>query len=162
MFVSSIITIVLNAIILRYIYELEAQNCDCALHWMHQFIKYFASIVIAMSLFGLVVPKRTLIKLLWTNKPLLALMSLYFVAAVAYYIILIVYFAKLVKTKCDCSDDWKRWGLLYPAVSIGISLLITLVVTIFAMAGNPRMLNKLKSRKLANSKLVNNVIRSKK
>ena len=162
MFVGSIITIVLNAIILRYVYELEAQNCECALHWMHQFIKYFASIVIAVSLFGLVVSKRTLAKLLWTNKPLLALMSLYLVAALVYYVILIVYFAKLVKTKCDCSDDWKRWGLLYPVVFIAIGLLITLVVTIFSMLGHPGMLNKLKSRRAANSRLVNNVVKQSK
>ena len=161
MFVGLIITIILNAIILRYVYELEAQNCECALHWMHQFIKYFAPIVIAMSLFGLVVPKRTVIKLLWPNKPLLALMGIYTLAITVYYIILLVYFSKLIKTKCDCSDDWKRWGLLYPAILISISLLFILVLMISSITGHTGMLKKLKTKRAANNKLLNNIVKSK-
>ena len=149
MIVSSIISIILNAIILRYVYELEVQKCECAQHWMHQFIKYFAPLVILMSFIGLAISQKTLIKMFLRNKILMSLLFLFvWILVFIYYIVLLVYFGKLVYTECKCSENWKRWSLLYPAIIIilvFIAFLIALIRyehVIFSLSFAPEKSNK--------------------
>ena len=141
MLVNSIIILVLNCIILRYVYELEAKSCKCSLHGQHQFIKYFAPVIIFVSLIGLFVSDKTFIKTVQSNTLLGVILSIYAIVAVAYGINLVLYFLKLVYSNCECSKDWKRWGLLYPALGFAIILLVVLAMTIAMILGKfPQML----------------------
>jgi hypothetical protein len=135
MLVNSIILLVLNCIILRYVYELEAKSCKCSLHGQHKFIKYFAPVVIFVSLIGLFVSDKTLMSTVQANKFLGVILSIYAIVALGYHINLVIYFLKLVYSKCECSRDWKRWGLLYPALGFAIILLLVLVLTIAMLMG---------------------------
>ena len=135
MLINSIILLVLNCIILRYVYELEKESCKCSLDGQHQFIKYFAPVIIFVSFIGLFVSNKTLIKTVIANKFLGVILSIYMCVSLAYGINLILYFLKLVYSKCECSRDWKRYGMLYPALGIAIMLLAVLIVTIAMLMG---------------------------
>jgi hypothetical protein len=135
MLVQSIIILVLNCIILRYVYELEAKSCKCSLHGQHQFIKYFAPVIIFVSLIGLFVSDKSLITAVQSNTFLGVILSIYAIVSLAYGINLVLYFLKLVYSKCECSRDWKRWGLLYPALGFAIIILMVLVISIAMLLG---------------------------
>ena len=135
MLVNSIIILVLNSIILRYVYELEKKSCKCSLNGQQQFIKYFAPVIIFVSLIGLFVSDKTFLQTVLSNKLLGVVFSIYTIIGMAYGINLVLYFLKLVYSKCECSRDWKRYGMLYPALGMAIILLLVLVITIAMMMG---------------------------
>ena len=142
MLVNSIIILVLNSIILRYVYELETQSCKCSLDGQHKFIKYYAPVIIFVSLIGLFVSEKTFIGNVKANKFLGIILSIYAVITLAYGINLILYFLKLVYSKCECSRDWKRYGMLYPALGIAIILLFVLIITIAMLMGQlPKLMS---------------------
>ena len=59
----------------------------------------------------------------------------YSVLVVLYSINMVVYFLKLVHSKCKCSEDWKRWGLLYPAAVFAIMLFVAVIVNLLSIFG---------------------------
>ena len=57
MFISLIIlsvVILINSLIIYFMYELEGKNCNCISDWRHDFIKYYAMFIIAWSILSLV------------------------------------------------------------------------------------------------------------
>tara|TARA_B100000575_G_C22956224_1_gene552794 strand:- start:118 stop:663 length:546 start_codon:yes stop_codon:yes gene_type:complete len=153
MIVGSVITIVLTAIILRYVLELEEENCECAKAWQHQFIKYFAPIVIIVALIPLFVSSKKLISAVRTHKALMALFVVYYLTAVIYYINIVLYFLKLKYSKCACARDWKQYGLLYPVIGFGLILLVVIILTIISVFGLvPMMVKRLAGKKLKGKK----------
>ena len=135
MLVNSIIILVLNSIILRYVYELEKKSCKCSLNGQQQFIKYFAPVIIFVSLIGLFVSDKTFLQTVLSNKLLGVVFSIYTIIGMAYGINLVLYFLKLVYSKCECSRDWKRYGMLYPALGMAVLLLLVLVISIIMLMG---------------------------
>lgn len=135
MLVSSVIQLVLNAVILRYVYELEGKSCSCAISWQHRFIKYFAPVVILLALLGLFVNNKYMMSAVAKNKALGVLLLVYMVVLLVYHINLVLYFLKLVYSDCECSRDWKRWGLLYPALGFAVILLLVFVVLVLQLFG---------------------------
>ena len=135
MLVNSIIILVLNSIILRYVYELEKKSCKCSLNGQQQFIKYFAPVIIFVSLIGLFVSDKTLTSTVQDNKVLMVILGIYGGVSLVYSINLVLYFLKLVYTKCECSRDWKRYGMLYPALGMAVLLLLVLVISIIMLMG---------------------------
>tara|TARA_B110001469_G_scaffold126092_1_gene142861 strand:- start:870 stop:1481 length:612 start_codon:yes stop_codon:yes gene_type:complete len=147
MIINSIIILVLNCIILRYVYELEKKSCKCSLDGQHKFIKYFAPVIILVSLIGLFVSEKSFIKTVIANKFLGVVLSIYCVVSLVYSINLILYFLKLVYSKCECSKDWKRYGMLYPALVMAVILLIVLVFSIAMLMGQlPKLLFALRPK----------------
>jgi hypothetical protein len=124
-----LISVVANAIILKYVLENERNNCECALTWHHNFIKLYAPVVIFLS-FAKLLFKDEINKSM--NKPLFrVIFGLLGVVSLAYSITLIIYFFKLQReSNCDCSKDWKRNVLAYPLVIVAIVILIVIFITI--------------------------------
>ena len=152
MLVNSIILLVLNCIILRYVYELEKESCKCSLDGQHQFIKYFAPVIIFVSIIGLFVSDKSLISTVQSNKFLGVILSIYACVAMAYSINLVLYFLKLVYSKCECSKDWKRYGMLYPALGMAIILLFVLIMTIVMLMGQlPKLMLAIKAKGVRSS-----------
>ena len=73
MILENIILIVLTSVILRYVLEVEEKSCDCATNMQQEFIKYFSPVVILVALLGLFVSRKSMMKTLLNNKPLLLL-----------------------------------------------------------------------------------------
>ena len=128
--ILSLINIVVNSIILRYVYELEMRKCECSVGGLQKFIKYVAPVVIAMSLLSIFVSQKGLVSIMKKNRVIQGALGLIGLLTTVYYICLIVYFSKLTHSNCECSENWKRWGLLYPALVVVIVLLLAFLMTL--------------------------------
>ena len=124
-----LVSIVANAIILKYVLENERNNCECALSWHHNFIKLYAPIVIFLS-FARLLFKNEIAKSM-SNPLFRIIFGLLSIVSLAYSITLIVYFFKLQRdSNCDCSKDWKRNVLAYPLVVITIFIILFLLISL--------------------------------
>ena len=132
-----LITVVLQSIILKYVLENESNNCECALSWHHNYIKVFAPVIIFMAF----------AKLLFSNEIDKAKKNLIFkilfgiisLASFVYTITLLLYFFKLKREDCKCSEDWKRNMLLYPVVVFAIIFLLLFLVAISIGFGTKKL-----------------------
>ena len=131
--ISSLIVIILNSIILKYVYELESKDCSCSLDWQHRFVKYIAPVIIVVALCLIFVNPKIIISMMKKYKIIALLVLVYSVLVVLYSINMVVYFLKLVHSKCKCSEDWKRWGLLYPAAVFSIMLFVAVIVNLLSI-----------------------------
>ena len=124
-----LISIIVNAIILKYVLENERNNCECALTWHHNFIKLYAPIVIFLSFVKLLFDKE--ISKGMNNKLFRLFFGLLGLVSFIYSITLIIYFFKLEReSNCECSRDWKRKLLIYPLVITTILILLVLFVSL--------------------------------
>ena len=152
MIIGSVITIVLTSIILRYVLELEEKNCECAKAWQHQFIKYFAPVVIVFSLVPLFVSSKQIGSLIKTNALATTIYMVYTLVSLVYVINLVLYFLKLRYSKCSCARDWKQYGLLYPVIGFGLLLLLVVIIQFIQVLGLlPMFIKKLTGKKTNNS-----------
>jgi hypothetical protein len=127
-----LISIAVNAIILKYVLENERNNCECALTWHHNFIKLYAPVVIFLSFVRLLFEKE--VKKGMNNKLFKFFFGLLGVISVVYSITLIIYFFKLKRdSNCECSKNWKRKALIYPLIIIAIVLLAFLFISLLVM-----------------------------
>ena len=126
-----LVSVVANAIILKYVLENERNNCECAMTWHHNFIKLYAPVVIFLS-FARLLFKKELDK---SRRQVLfrVILGILGLISLAYSITLIVYFFKLQReSNCECSRDWKRNVLAYPLVIVAIAILIILLISLSA------------------------------
>jgi hypothetical protein len=145
--ISSVFTVVLTAIILRYVLELEHEKCPCSLTWQHTFIKSFAPVVLVVALISLLVSPKTLMGAIRSNSALGALFVTYMTLAIIYGIVLVLYFLKLRYSQCKCSRDWKQYGLLYPLISLAVLLLLVIIFNAIVVFGLlPKMIQTLKGK----------------
>lgn len=126
-----LVSVVANAIILKYVLENERNNCECAMTWHHNFIKLYAPVVIFLSFARLLFKKE----LDNSRRQVLfrVILGILGLISLAYSITLIVYFFKLQReSNCECSRDWKRNVLAYPLVIVAIAILIILLISLSA------------------------------
>ena len=138
--ISGLCVIVINAFILKYVYDLEKLKCECAFTLEHKMIKVLAPIIMGVTLILMFLSNKTFVKA-FKNKGLKLLMGLYNLTALTYAVTLIVYFSRLVHTRCACSEDWKRWALLYPILGLVLGVILFLIVFFLTLMGVklPRM-----------------------
>lgn len=122
-----------NAFILYYVTDMEKRQCNCSDSWLRDYIKIFSSLIIAFMLVSLVVPnfqdilKKTALK----NKLFALLLVVWNLFALGYMGVLITYYVKLNQDpNCDCSENWKRYVLLYPMLILG-PFLIMFTISMF-------------------------------
>ena len=130
--ICMIVMIACNIGIYKYIEKLEQENCDCATKIkIVKFIKPSALIVpviilimLLSTLTGTPLSKQKCMQNM-IGRLFNLLVRIYLFA---YYVCLIVYFAKLVNRLCDCSKKRERVLLLYPVILMGISIPIAIIL----------------------------------
>ena len=158
MILENIILIVLTAVILRYVLEVEEKSCDCATNRQQEFIKYFSPIVILVGLLGLFVSRKAMFNTMRNNRLLLILGTVYGFVAILHSINMVVYFLRLRFSNCECARNWKQWGLLYPALALAVVLLVVFVFLVLSFLGLiPVAFNKITGRK-SNSNSANELL----
>ena len=118
------VVLLANVGILMYILELEREHCECSKNWKRDFAKYVSIIFIVLGAFKIVFD---------ISYPNLLLVKSLNLVAMAYSIIILVYFAQLYYSKCACSEDNKRYLLLYPAFLFPVA--ITVVAFFYVIMG---------------------------
>ena len=125
-FILSIITIICNIIIYTYVSNLASTKCECSKHWMRSYIKTFSMVTTIFSLINII---GVLINVVGYIKfinmlPIKIIVEILRILSLIYIVSILVYFSKLLKRKCECSNHWKRNILLYP---------IFIMISIFAL-----------------------------
>ena len=126
-----LIVVALNSLILKYVLENESNNCECALSWHHNYIKVFAPVIIFMAFARLLFSNE--INKAKSNQLLKLIFYIISIASFVYTITLLIYFFKLKREDCKCSEDWKRKMLLYPVVVFAIIFLIIFLVSLLGI-----------------------------
>jgi hypothetical protein len=130
-----LVSVALQAVILKYVLDNEKKNCECALSWHHRFIKFFAPILIVMLFVNLLFSKElNSLRGKRSNpavKLALLLLSIFTFLSFVYSIVLIIYFFRLQVKDCKCAEDWKRFALIAPVVVVAILVLIASLIRLF-------------------------------
>lgn len=123
--------VALNSLILKYVLENESNNCECALSWHHNYIKVFAPVII-FNAFARLLFSNELNKAR-RNTLFMIIFGIISLATFVYTVTIIVYFFKLQRDDCKCSEDWKRQLLIYPVVVVTIIFLIFFFLRYFLL-----------------------------
>jgi len=91
-----IFTLVIQGLIIYYLYNLESADCNCIKDWRHNYIKYFAIFLICWSLLHVLLPAFPKYKMIGFIIMILSLINVY-----AFF----TYVGDLNSTKCVCAID---------------------------------------------------------
>ena len=127
--VIKVLVVIANICILYYVVDMEKQNCQCSESWLRDYIKVVASIMLTLLVLSLVIPTlpQMIVKAVKKNRVLMAPLLVWNVVALVYLGVLLAYYYRLTQNNCQCSEDWKRNILLYPAVFLAILVLFLVV-----------------------------------
>lgn len=133
-----IFTVIIQGLILYYLYNLESTDCNCIRDWRHNYIKYFAIFLIVYSAMNIII----------VNMPR-ALISIGMIIIIFQLINLYAFFTyvgDLNETKCACAVEKQpllnstmnalRWIQL-------ITFVIVIVVIIWLLLFMRKMISKL-------------------
>ena len=114
-----IFVILANAFILYYVIDMEKKKCECSESWIRNYIKVVSVLIIGINVLVIVYPNfiNVLSKNIKKNKILHLLLILLNLVILTYVVLIVVYYIKLNQLQdCKCSENWKRYALLYPLV----------------------------------------------
>jgi len=94
---SFIFTLVLQGLIIYYLYNLEGVDCNCIRDWRHNYIKYFAIFAICFSGLHIIVPSL--------SKKYIALTIIFMILTLINLYAFFTYIGDLNTTKCICAVD---------------------------------------------------------
>lgn len=128
-----IFTVIIQGLILYYLYNLEGTECNCIRDWRHNYIKYFATFLIVYS----AIMTRALSSIGMIIIIIFQLINLY-----AFF----TYVGDLNETKCACAVE--KQPLLNSAMNVLrwiqlITIVIVIVVIIWLLLFMRKMINKL-------------------
>ena len=134
-----LIVILLNTLIINYVYTLEKNKCECSQGWKREYIKYFAIITIILVVVNSIfrkIPKSFL----------MPISTLYSIGGLINIYVLFSYSNSMIKNTCECSNSWERQFIYYYSIFV-ISLYVFLVAgLIYLSLFNPKKFSKLKNK----------------
>ena len=132
-----VLVITANAFILYYIVDMEKRQCNCSDSWLRDYIKIFSSLLITFGILAIVVPNfQDILKTAMKNKLFVLLLVVWNLFAFGYLGVLLTYYYKLNQDpNCDCSENWKRYVLLYPILILGPLLIVFAFLMFKKIAG---------------------------
>ena len=126
----------ISVIVIMYVKKLQEISCDCSKDWRRDYINHHARLVLVviaiavlMSLFGLKLKNKYIVKLVMLFAVLYGIASLVNVYA------MLTYSYKLVKdADCKCASGWERNTLLaYSGVASFVTLLSAIAAVMYLM-----------------------------
>jgi quinol-cytochrome oxidoreductase complex cytochrome b subunit len=122
--ISALFSIGISAIYLTYILHLEKSKCICSLNSRQRFIKIY--IIVNMVIAILNVFRRSFFpQFNYLERPINIILGILFIV---YFVILGQWLTQLHKSKCVCSNDWRK--TIIQVIYI-ISLFIFILIIIF-------------------------------
>lgn len=129
-----IFTLVLQGLIIYYLYNLESVDCNCINDWRHNYIKYFAIFLIFWSGLHIIVPSL--------SKKYIVLTIIIMILSLINFYAFFTYIGDLNITKCSCAIDkqptlnsflnFLRWFKLI-AILFAILLIVWLLLFMRSM-----------------------------
>ena len=127
---TNIVSIVINAVILAMMIKLRDASCHCLVDWRNWFIVVYSSLVIVLSLVGIVMrlaggKKKKNIKELSTLSSTMFVISLVMTASILLNIYALYSYTKDLETsQCDCitSRNSQLFGFIYYYIRVSLIL----------------------------------------
>ncbi len=137
------VIILINLILLSYVLKLEREKCDCSDDWMRDYIKYYTSGIVILSLIVLVIPVLTSYKSLVKFSKLFTLIRIVVLIATLVQVYCVFVYSQGLNCKkksCECSVDW-RSNFMYFLGIFGLVIYTLMIVAylICSFAANPSM-----------------------
>lgn len=123
----AIFFVVIQLLIINYLYKLETTGCKCALDWRRNFIMFFLVIAIV----------NLLVTSFLTHEQIPFIQTLVTVLGLVNVIVTLQYVNKLKIEKCECSKSIYREIMMYVAIFDAIvysSALVLVVYVLFSLA----------------------------
>ena len=101
--------VIINLILLQYVLKLERENCECSKGWMRDYIKYYTSTIIVLSLVMLIIPIVTNNKSLKKLKPLFIFIRVVVLLATLVQVYCVFTLSQKLYCEdgsCECSNSW--------------------------------------------------------
>lgn len=131
MFVFGIIFVVIQLLILNYLFRLEKTGCECAMDWRRSYTMFFLVLTLLYTVSALFIDRST-IPILQTVMVVLGLVNV---------VVVLQYVHKLKEEKCACSESIYREIMMYGAIFNAIvysALLSILIFFLFTVASFAR------------------------
>jgi len=133
--IISVTLIVLYALNVNYLYQLEASGCECAMDFKRKYILIYTCVFILYSIFGFVLPKLLI---------LLYILPVMLIGGIVNVVYTLQYVNQLRKENCKCSESLYRNILetlaIVNAVTYGI-LILTLLLAAESLLGLSSMID---------------------
>ena len=127
------IIILINLILFSYILKLEREKCDCTDNWMRDYIKYYTSILVILSLITLVVPVFLGDKTPKIMKSLASVFRVIVLLATLVQVYVVFTYSQALncnKKKCECSQDWRSQFMYWLGIFGFVVYVLMLIVFI--------------------------------
>lgn len=123
MFFFAAIFVVLQTLIVNFLYKLESIGCQCAMDWRRQYIIFFLILSILYTLFAFFFDPASL--------PLMQ--SIMVILGLVNVVVTLQYVYRLKKEKCECSESIYRDVMTFIAIfnAIVYSLLLSVIIFFF-------------------------------
>ena len=119
---SLIFTLIIQSLIIYYLYNLESKDCNCIYDWRHNYIKYFAIVLIIINTFNFTVVNM--------NKNLMIIGVLLILLQIINIYAFFTYIDDLNTTKCKCAIDKQPLLNKFMNILRWIQVIIFVVVVI--------------------------------
>ena len=139
--IGKLIALIANVCILIYVVDMEKKNCECSDSWLRDYIKIVSSILITVIILSIIIPnlQDLMVTAVMKNKVLALPILVWNLVALVYMGVVLTYYFRLSKDpNCKCSENWKRFMLLYPLVIL-VPLILLVVFGLLI-----KLVNKLK------------------
>ena len=139
---STLVGIVISCLILKYVYDLEKEKCECSEDWKRTYIKYFSAFLILVgiiALFGYSYPKLIKVKSREVIIFIGILGLLISIGSIIYLYALYMFSHNLIRHKdCPCSESHLRTFVYYYSIIVillyAFFIFAALVAAFFARA----------------------------
>ena len=131
---SLVVSLVLYAFLLNYIFKLETMGCECAKGWRRDYIQYYLMLFVVFIVVQIgVLTMDGIESLVGLNASLFGIM---FVLGILFIVFTLQYVHKLKEIKCECSEGAGRLVLevvaIIDAIFYGLMVLNVSIALIYA------------------------------
>jgi hypothetical protein len=130
------IIILINLVLFSYILKLEREKCKCSDNWMRDYIKYYTSILVILSLITLMVPVFLGEKTPKIMKPLTLVIRIVVLLATLVQVYVVFAYSQALNCKkksCKCSKDW-RGSFMYWLGIFGFVIYVLMLLVFITCA----------------------------
>ena len=134
------IQLLLQILIINYLYQLEEKGCECAMDFKRTYILGY---MVLNTIFVILGTFTNIFKYTSNNKIGSFLMSIYAIGGIVNIAFIIEYVSLLKERKCECSESVYRDFIyvfaIIDAIILGMSFLLVFYIILFSIKpdGNP-------------------------
>ena len=136
---ANIFSIIINALIIYYLINLEDVSCKCIMDWRHNYIKYFSGLIVLLNIIMVFSVHIISLRSAFSQIHIQSLNAIFLVISLVNIYALYTYVGDLNTTKCVCAVDKQKdlntflYYYRYLMLLLPILIIIGVVVVVFTL-----------------------------